>query len=420
MNRLLQNFLSIFIVRGDLTVRSASGAIFRCGDGSGPRVKVAFRDAAAEMRLLRDPTLGFGELYMDEGVVIEEGTLVQALELALSNLDPAHASTWIRTLDRLRFALRRFHQSNDTRRARNNVAHHYDLGNSLYELFLDSDMQYSCAYFEHPQQELEDAQLAKKRHIAAKLLVEPGHEVLDIGSGWGGMAIYLARICGARATGVTLSTEQLERARQRAALSPAPEHIEFRLEDYRNTQGTFDRIVSVGMLEHVGAPNFDAYFARVAKLLKRDGAALIHTIGRPEGPGVTNAWIAKHIFPGGYIPALSELAPAIERSGLLIADIEVLRLHYAETLKAWRERFLARRAEAAAMYDERFCRMWEFYLAACEAGFRLGQQVVYQFLLVHQVDALPITRGYIAQDEFRLRKLEAGGGWRERNKLAGE
>ncbi|MFN3889359.1 MAG: class I SAM-dependent methyltransferase [Beijerinckiaceae bacterium] len=419
MNRLLQNFLTTFIVRGDLTIRSASGAMFRCGDGRGPRVKVAFRDAAAEMRLLRDPTLAFGELYMDEGIAIEEGTLVEALELALANLDPAHASTWIRTLDRLRFALRRRRQRNDTRRSRENVAHHYDLGNSLYELFLDADMQYSCAYFEHPGQALDDAQIAKKRHIAAKLLVRPHHEVLDIGCGWGGMAIYLASICGAQATGVTLSTEQLERARARAAASATGGRAGFRLEDYRNTQGAFDRIVSVGMLEHVGAPNLDAYFAQVANLLKREGAALIHTIGRPEGPGVTNPWIAKYIFPGGYIPALSELAPAIERSGLLIADIEVLRLHYADTLKAWRERFLARRAEAAAMYDDRFCRMWEFYLAACEAGFRLGQQVVYQFLLVHQLDALPITRDYIALEEARLRGVEAEG-WRPRGRLAGE
>lgn len=420
MNRLLRSFLATFIVRGDLTVRSASGALFRCGDGSGPRIKVAFRDAAAEMRLLRDPTLAFGELYMDDAVVIEEGTLVQALELALANLDPAHASTWIRTLDRLRFALRRIHQANDTRRSRDNVARHYDLGNELYELFLDADMQYSCAYFEDPAQSLDEAQLAKKRHIAAKLLVSPGHEALDIGCGWGGMAIYLANICGARAAGVTLSTEQLERARERAAGSGAGERIAFRLEDYRNTQGAFDRIVSVGMLEHVGAPNFDAYFAQVARLLKKDGAALIHTIGRPEGPGVTNAWIAKYIFPGGYIPALSELAASIERSGLILADLEVLRLHYAETLKAWRERFLARRDDAKALYDERFCRMWEFYLAACEAGFRLGQQVVYQFLLVHRVDALPITRDYIRDAEARLRRIEARGGWRAARPLAGE
>ena len=234
------------------------------------------------------------------------------------------------------------------------------------------------------------------------------------------MALYLANVCGARATGVTLSQEQLERARERAAETRGGDNIEFRLEDYRNTQGAFDRIVSVGMLEHVGAPQFGDYFAQIARLLKKDGAALIHTIGRPEGPGATNPWIAKYIFPGGYIPALSELAPAIERSGLLIADIEVLRLHYADTLKAWRERFLARRVEAAAMYDERFCRMWEFYLAACEAGFRLGQQVVYQFLLTHRVDALPITRDYIAEDEFRLRRLEASGGWRQTRKLAGE
>lgn len=417
---MLQSFLASFIVRGDLTVRFASGAEMRCGDGRGPRVRIAFRDAAAELRLLRDPTLAFGELYMDEGIVIEEGSLVEALQIALANLDPAHASSWIRTLERLRFALRRRHQRNDARRARDNVAHHYDLGNALYELFLDPDMQYSCAYFERARQSLTDAQLAKKRHIAAKLLVGPGCEALDIGCGWGGMAIYLANVCGARTTGITLSQEQLERARELAAATRASAHIDFRLEDYRNMQGAFDRIVSVGMLEHVGAPNLDGYFAQVARLLKSDGAALIHSIGRPEGPGATNPWIAKYIFPGGYIPALSEIAPAIERSGLLIVDIEVLRLHYADTLKAWRERFMARRAEAAAMYDERFCRMWEFYLAACEAGFRLGQQVVYQFLLTHKIDALPITRDYIGEDEFRLRRLEASGGWRHPTRLAGE
>ncbi len=416
MERLLQGFFTSFVKRGHLEVCAASGRTFTCGDGSGPRVRIAFRDAAAEARFLRDPTLAFGELYTEAGLSIEAGTLYETVELGLRNLDPAYSNAWVRTLERLRFALRRIHQHNDARKSRVNVAHHYDLGNGLYDLFLDADMQYSCAYFEHHGQALEDAQLAKKRHIAAKLLVDPGHSVLDIGSGWGGMALYLANVCGARATGVTLSEEQLGRARERAAHSPAGGRIEFRLQDYRHVPETFDRVVSVGMLEHVGASYYDAYFAQVARLMKPDGVALIHTIGRPEGPGSTNPWIAKYIFPGGYIPALSELAPAIERAGLLITDVEVLRIHYAETLKAWRERFMARRSEAAAMYDERFCRMWEFYLVGSEACFRLGQQNVFQIQLAKQVEAVPLTRDYIGTRERRLRARESGGGLR----MAGE
>lgn len=417
MDRLLQAFFASFIRRGNLEIRSASGHIFRCGDGDGALVRVAFRDTAAEARFLRDPTLAFGELYMDEGFVIEVGDLYDAIEVGLRNLDPSYSNAWIRTLERFRFALRRLHQRNDTRKARSNVARHYDLGNDLYELFLDADMQYSCAYFEHPGQDLESAQLAKKRHIAAKLLIDPGHSVLDIGCGWGGMALYLARVCGARPTGVTLSQEQLDRARARAGEGGTA--VDFRLQDYRQVPETFDRVVSVGMLEHVGAAYYDAYFSQVARLLKQDGVALIHTIGRPEGPGITNPWIQKYIFPGGYIPALSELIPPIERAGLLIGDVEVLRVHYADTLKAWRDRFMAHRAEAEAMYDERFCRMWEFYLAGSEAGFRLGQQIVFQIQLMKQVDAVPLTRDYIGDRERKLRDREAGGG-RADLRMAGE
>jgi len=336
------------------------------------------------------------------------------LEIGLRNLAPGQAHGWIRAQEALRFALRRLHQANDARAARRNVAHHYDLGNALYDLFLDSDMHYSCAYFERPGQSLEEAQRAKTRRIAAKLNIEAGQTVLDIGCGWGGMALYLDQICGAKATGVTLSSEQLERARARAALRATATC--FRLQDYRDIKETFDRIVSVGMLEHVGAPYLDAFFAKVAQLLNKNGAALIHTIGRPDGPGVTNPWIEKYIFPGGYVPALSELARAIERSGLMIADVEVLRLHYAETLKAWRERFLARRAEAQTLYDDRFVRMWDFYLAGSEACFRLGQQNVFQIQLVHDAAALPVTRDYMAESERRLRMREQAAALR----LAGE
>jgi cyclopropane-fatty-acyl-phospholipid synthase len=410
----LQTFLQNWLRRGRLDVRLPDGATFSCGDGEGPSAAVALTEPSAPLRLLRDPTLALGELYMDGGLVVERGGVYDVLEMGLRNLEPGAAHGWIRAQDAWRYGLRRLHQANDARRARRNVAHHYDLGNALYELFLDSDMQYSCAYFERPGQSLEEAQLAKKRRIAAKLHVAPGQSVLDIGCGWGGMALYLARACGARPIGVTLSQEQLERARARAAQTKAA--AQFRLQDYRAVTESFDRIVSVGMLEHVGAPYLDAFFAQVARLLKKDGVALVHTIGRPEGPGITNPWIKKHIFPGGYIPALSELARAIERSGLMIADVEVLRLHYAETLKAWRERFLARRAEAAAMYDERFCRMWEFYLAGSEACFRLGQQVVFQIQLVRDVAALPDTRDYVAEGERRLRACEEARDLR----LAGE
>jgi cyclopropane-fatty-acyl-phospholipid synthase len=414
MSRLLQTFLQTCLRRGRLDVRLPGGAAFSCGDGEGPRAAVALIDPAAPARLLRDPALALGELYVEGGLVVESGDIYDVLEIGLRNLAPGAAHGWIRAQDALRFALRRIRQANDARKARSNVAHHYDLGNALYELFLDSDMQYSCAYFERPGQSLEDAQRAKKRRIAAKLNIEPGQTALDIGCGWGGMALYLDQICGARATGVTLSTEQLERAHARAARLGAA--ARFRLQDYRAIEETFDRVVSVGMLEHVGAPYLDAFFAKVAGLLNKDGAALIHTIGRPEGPGVTNPWIEKYIFPGGYIPALSELARAIERSGLIIADVEVLRLHYAETLKAWRERFLARRAEAQALYDERFVRMWDFYLAGSEACFRLGQQNVFQIQLVHDVNALPVTRDYMAEGERRLRERERAAPMR----LAGE
>ena len=411
MGGLLEAFLKTVLRRGELEVRLANGRSFACGDGAGKPAAIAFRDSSAEMRLLRDPTMALGELYMEGGLVLERGDLYDLLEIGLRNLEPGQTHGWIRALDGVRFALRRLHQRNDAGKARSNIAHHYDLGNAFYELFLDSDMQYSCAYFERPGMSLEDAQLAKKRHIAAKLLVDPGHSVLDIGCGWGGMALYLARICDADPTGVTLSSEQLARAQARAAAQGAP--AQFRLQDYRNVRETFDRVVSVGMLEHVGAAYFEGYFRQVARLLKKDGVALIHMIGRPEGPGITNPWIAKYIFPGGYIPALSELSRAIERAGLLVTDVEVLRVHYADTLKAWRERFTARRAQAAAMYDERFCRMWDFYLAGSEACFRLGQQNVFQIQLAHDVNAIPLTRNYIAEREARLQDREV----RERTKL---
>lgn len=421
MDTLLEKFLSQAVRRGSLRVRTSSGYEFAAGDGSGPPLCLAFRSSKAQVRMLRNPALAFGELFMEGEIVLEGGGLYDFVELGLRNYDVSFMHAWLRFLERARYALRPLRQNNHSRAARSNVAHHYDLDRRLYAMFLDPDMQYSCAYFEDANDSLEEAQLAKKRHIAAKLLAGPGDSVLDIGCGWGGMALYLASVCDAQVHAVTLSSEQLALARQRALEGGMAGRAEFHLQDYRSVEGTFDRIVSVGMLEHVGANWLENYFRQVATNLKDSGVALIHTIGRPEGPGATNPWIAKYIFPGGYIPALSELAAAVEKAGLLIADVEVLRLHYAETLKHWRERFMARRDEARALYDERFCRMWEFYLAASEASFRLGQNVVYQLQLVKQVDAVPLTRDYIGEREreFRAREAQALGDQRQW-RIAGE
>ncbi len=296
---------------------------------------------------------------------------------------------------------------NDASRSKRNVAHHYDLDGRLYSLFLDSDKQYSCAYFDHPDASLEEAQLAKKRHIAAKLLVDEGHSVLDIGSGWGGLGLYLAQVAEAGSVrGVTLSEEQLDVSRKRAAAAGILNRVRFELEDYRSTAGTFDRIVSVGMFEHVGVPSYDDYFRTCRKLLKEDGVMLLHTIGRTGAPSPTNPWITKYIFPGGHLPTLSEMMPSIERAGLVVTDIEILHLHYAYTLQAWRKRFIAHREEVKRLYDESFCRMWECYLAMSESAFRWQDAVVFQVQLARRNDVVPLTRDYIAEREAILRQAE--------------
>lgn len=417
MARMLKLCLAALIRHGDLDVACASGASFRVGDGSGPPLAISFKTRAAELRFIRDPELALGELYMDGQLIITKGALLDVLKLGLRNTATLEGSRWLQLLNGTRVALRRIQQNNTLLRARANIAHHSDIDDRLYALFLDADRQYSCAYFEDPSHSLEEAQLAKKRHIAAKLLMEPGHSALDIGCGWGGMGLYLAAHCGAQVTGVTLSSEQLSVAQARAKAQNLVAQAQFFLQDYRETKGRFDRIVSVGMFEHVGVGFFDAYFRKIADLLADDGVALVHTITRTDGPGVTNPWITKHIFPGGYIPAMSEALPAIERAGLIVTDIEILQLHYAETLKAWRERFMARRAEAAALYDERFCRMWEFYLAGSEACFRLGQHVNCQFQLAKKVGVVPMTRNYIAAREQALRSRDSAS---QELRLAGE
>jgi cyclopropane-fatty-acyl-phospholipid synthase len=406
MDRLLRILLSQFVRHGNFQLTTARGTVLRFGDGTGKPVAIRLTTAAAERAILRDPELKFGECYMDGTCVVEQGSIADVLALVL-HTTPVPPK-WARLQWFLRFLYRRLQQLNRPMRARRNVAHHYDLDGRLYSLFLDADQQYSCGYFEQPGQSLDDAQLAKKRHLAAKLLLPGGQRVLDIGCGWGGMALYLAEFCGARATGVTLSQEQHARARARATEKGLTDKVDFRLQDYRDVNDTFDRIVSVGMFEHVGVGYYDTFFRKCAQLLSDDGVMVLHSIGRPEGPGITNPWIAKYIFPGGYIPAISEVSRAIERSGLLIADVEILRLHYAETLKAWRERFLAHREDVERIYDQRFVRMWEFYLAASEMSFREQAMMVMQFQITKRQDVVPITRDYMTREESRLRAIESG------------
>src|SRR5947209_13749793 len=416
MDGLLRRSLSQFIRRGSMTVTTAAGTKFSVGDGSGEPVEVRFVTADAERRILINPELGLGEAYMDGEFVVERGTIADALAILLDQPDllPQWAKPWWH----LRFLTRHLKQFNPRARARSNVAHHYDLDGRLYSLFLDADKQYSCAYFEPPEATLDDAQLAKMRHVTAKLLLSGGERVLDIGSGWGGLGLYLAEIAGCDVTGVTLSTEQLQVANARAAEKGLARSARFLLQDYRDIEGPFDRLVSVGMFEHVGVKFYDTYFKRCAELLSEDGGMLLHSIGRSQGPDSTNPWIAKYIFPGGYIPALSEVLPSIERAGLLVCDIEILRLHYAETLKAWRERFMARREEAVQLYDERFALMWEFYLACSEMSFRKQNMMNFQIQLTKRQGVVPMTRDYIAREEARLRAIE--GGAQPRLKLAGE
>jgi cyclopropane-fatty-acyl-phospholipid synthase len=405
MDRLLQFLLGSYIRRGTFKLTTASGHTFTFGDGTGKPVAVRFTTRAAELGILFDPELKFGEAYMDGTLIVEQGTIADVLSIALGQ--KAEIPQWARPQWLLRYIARRLAQFNPRKRARRNVAHHYDLDGRLYSLFLDADRQYSCAYFETPESSLDDAQLAKKRHLAAKLRLDGSQRVLDIGCGWGGLGLYLAEFCGADVTGVTLSQEQHAVANERAGEKGLAERASYLLQDYRDVSERFDRIVSVGMFEHVGVVHYDAFFRKCAELLNDDGVMVLHSIGRSEGPGVTNPWVAKYIFPGGYIPALSEVLPVIERAGLLVTDIEILRLHYAETLKAWRERFLAHRDGVERIYEPRFVRMWEFYLAASEMSFREQNMMVMQIQLTKRQGVVPITRDYIGREEQRLAAAES-------------
>ena len=402
---MLSIFLSRFIRHGSFTVTTVAGNTYTFGDGSGRPVAARFTNAKAQRAVLLNPELRLGEAYMDGTFVLERGSIADALAILLRQ-ERIAPPTWTLPWRLVRYLFRRLQQFNPRFRARHNVAHHYDLDGRLYALFLDADQQYSCAYFEEPNQSLDDAQLAKKRHLAAKLRVEPGASVLDIGCGWGGLALYLAEVAGARVTGITLSQEQYARAQQRALERGRAKNAIFRLEDYRDVTGRFDRIVSVGMFEHVGVGFYDTFFRKGVQLLADDGVFLLHTIGRSGPPSVTNPWIAKYIFPGGYIPALSEVLTAIQHAGLMVTDVEILQLHYAETLKAWRKRFLAHREDVGRLYDGRFVRMWEFYLASSEMAFRESDLVVFQIQMAKRKGVVPATRDYIGREEARLREVE--------------
>jgi cyclopropane-fatty-acyl-phospholipid synthase len=359
------------------------------GPAPGPRAAIAITDARAFRRMLVVPDLYMGEAYVDGTLTVEEGTLYDVLDFFALNLMP-------RVRDTSAVVLPSAYQANVVGRAQANIAHHYDLNRHLFELFLDRDLQYSCAYFTDPNESLEEAQANKKKRVAAKLLLQPGQRVLDIGSGFGGLGLHLARAWGVDVVGVTLSEEQWQVSQARAQAEGLDGKIVFKLLDYRQDTGRYDRIVSVGMFEHVGRAHYDEFFGKVAALLTDDGVCLLHAIGHMAPPGLTSPWLIKYIFPGGYAPSLSETVAAIERAGLWITDIEILRLHYAETLKNWHQRFQANRDKARALYDERFCRLWEYYLQLCEIGYRRLNWMVFQIQMAKSPTAVPLTRSYLA------------------------
>jgi cyclopropane-fatty-acyl-phospholipid synthase len=403
MIRPLRLLLEGLVTKGCVRLTDADGREHSIGDGSGQPIAIRLVDRSTEWWLFLNPALAIGEAYMDGRLILESGTIYDFLEVLLSNARGKRWPPLARWHEALRFLRRRLSQYNPIRRARRNAARHYDLDGRLYDLFLDADRQYSCAYFETEGASLDEAQTAKKRHLASKLKLGDGHRILDIGSGWGGLGLYLAKTAHVDVLGVTLSEEQLQISVERAAATGLAKAVKFELRDYREIEGEFDRIVSVGMFEHVGVAHYQAFFDKVARLLAKDGVALIHSIGRFDGPAATNPFIEKYIFPGGYIPSLREVIPAVERAGLLVTDVEILRLHYAMTLRHWRQRFRSAWHLAVDRYGERFCRMWEFYLAVSETAFRYQNLMVFQLQLTKDQNVLPLTRDYIYETERRLR-----------------
>jgi cyclopropane-fatty-acyl-phospholipid synthase len=399
---LLARVLSRVLGEGQMTIIDAAGCAHRVqGARPGPAITLRVHDRWTGVRLALRPRLAFGEAYMNGQITVEGGEIYDLLDLLGRNIAAIETTPFVRWSYRWQRLVRVLQQYNPIGRAQRNVAHHYDLNGQLYDFFLDRDRQYSCAYFRTGEEPLEQAQLDKKRHIAAKLLLQPGQNVLDIGSGWGGLGLFLCQQFGVNVTGVTLSKEQHTVSSRRALEGGLADRVRFKLLDYRQEDDRYDRIVSVGMFEHVGVAHYVEFFTKVKALLKDDGVMLLHAIGRMEPPGGTNTWLRKYIFPGGYTPALSEVLTAIEKVGLWVTDIEVLRLHYAETLRHWRQRFLANREHVKQMagYDDRFCRMWEFYLAGCEVAFRYMNQMVFQIQIARKQDAVPQTRDYVVEAE---------------------
>lgn len=408
MYGLLDRALKMVMEKGTLRVTGPDGVTRDYGDGTGTPVNITIKTTATAAKIAADPDLYLGECYMDGSLDVSGGsTIYDALSLMMANTETHKMPRVAKAANAVRIAMKRMDQYNPVGKAKSNVAHHYDLSGTLYDLFLDRDRQYSCAYFETDDGSLEDAQLAKKRHLAAKLDIKPGMKVLDIGSGWGGLGLYIAEICGAEVTGVTLSEEQHKLSNERAKQRGISDRVQFLLKDYRHLDQKFDRIVSVGMFEHVGVGHFKEFFTKVNGLLKDDGVAVLHSINRSAGPDATSAWVKKYIFPGGYIPALSEVMPYIEKSGLYVTDVEILRLHYAKTLREWYLRFADHRERAKELYDERFCRMWEFYLAASECAFLYLGMNNFQIQFAKSQHVLPLTRNYMFAEEERLRAIDA-------------
>ena len=399
---LFDRLLKRVIRKGTLHVIDASGKKHSYGGEPGPEVTIQITDAGLYRKLFTNPELHMGEAYMDGTLLVREGGIRGFLTLSALNRQSVRNHPLQKLLRGTLKKLKRWQQRNTQKTSSANVRHHYDLSNDFYRLWLDNDMHYSCAYFATPEDTLEQAQQNKLRHIAAKLDLKPGQRVLDIGCGWGGNALYIASVADVEVVGVTLSVEQHALATQRARERGLEKRVRFELMDYRNVQGPFDRIVSIGMFEHVGIDHFVEYFAKIRDLLTPDGLALVHSIGRKGGPGQTGAWVRRYIFPGGYSPALSETLAAVEKAGLWVTDIEILRLHYAKTLREWENRFQSHRPEITSMMDERFCRMWEFYLIASELAFSHGKHMNFQLQLTRNVDALPLTRDYMFETEGRL------------------
>jgi len=406
---LIGRLVDKLLKQGSITLITADGKRETYGPGGGQHLTVRFTDHKVAFDIIKNPRLGVGEAYMDGRLVVEDGTILDLLELITGSNRWEDAGQKRKLFAKKRFgAVKTFFRRNDPRRARRNVAHHYDLSDELYETFLDPDRQYSCAYYTDPRNSLEQAQADKKAHIAAKLHLQPGQRLLDIGSGWGGMALYLNRVADVDVLGVTLSEEQLKVARRRAEEAGVADRVKFELIDYRHVKEQFDRIVSVGMFEHVGAKHYDEFFAKCRELLKPDGVMLLHTIGKLGSSNkAPDPFTDKYIFPGYYLPSLSEMCAASQRVRLIASDVEILRLHYAYTLREWLRRFTAARERMVKLYDERFFRMWEFYLCGGIVLFESGSGCNFQVQYIRDRNALPITRDYMLETESRYRELAA-------------